>query len=443
MSHTYPKSANLTDQLVRRLPFTARGQAKVRDEECKGLLLVIGMDTKTFSAKVERVVDGFREYGYASFGSFDPDAPDHVGVKDARKAAAKWIADYKNGAKVAAKRGGTTLKEAWARYKARLEAKGRSPTTIEWYREYIEDGPLKEWLDTQLVSITPERAAALHTRATRKHGPYRANGAMRTLRAVYNYAKLKVDRALTQIDVTMLVEWNAEKRRNTGMGLGRLPAWGRQLAALENPVRREFHLLCLLSGSRPDALSKGEWGHVSVARRVLHIPAPKGGDERAFDIPLSRPMLYCLVRARRAGRILHRDQAQRFIFPALSEAGHLTEWREEREALSKFGTDLRQSFKTMSVECGVGRLEAKILMNHKIDRDVHDGYTTTPELREHLHKCQARISAGMMARLVPAMGSALRLSTDITSAIATANRVKVARIRRMAVLLHQAGSSTS
>jgi hypothetical protein len=268
--------AQVTDQLVRRLPFTARGQAKVRDEECKGLLLVIGMDTKTFSAKVERVIDGFREYGYASFGSFDPDASDHVGVKDARKAAAKWIADYKNGAKVAAKRGGTTLKEAWARYKARLEAKGRSPTTIEWYREYIEDGPLKEWLDTQLVSITPERAAALHTRATRKHGPYRANGAMRTLRAVYNYAKLKVDRALPQIDVTMLVEWNAEKRRNTGMGLGRLPAWGRQLAALENPVRREFHLLCLLSGSRPDALSKGEWGHVSVARRVFTCRRQRG-----------------------------------------------------------------------------------------------------------------------------------------------------------------------
>jgi hypothetical protein len=51
-------------------------------------------------------------------------------VKQARKAAAKWIADYKNGAKVAAKRGATTLKVAWARYKARLEAKGRSPTTI-------------------------------------------------------------------------------------------------------------------------------------------------------------------------------------------------------------------------------------------------------------------------------------------------------------------------
>jgi len=205
MSDTYPKSVKLTDELVRRLPFTTKGQAKIRDDECKGLLLVIGMETKTFSAKLERVVSGIREFAYESFGSFDPEAPDHVGVKDARKAAGKWIADYKNGAKVAAKRGATTLKEAWVRYKARLEAKGRSPSTIDWYAEYIENGPLKNWANTQLVSITPEKAAALHVRITKEHGPYRANGAMRMLRAVYNHAKRKVDRALLQIDVTMLV----------------------------------------------------------------------------------------------------------------------------------------------------------------------------------------------------------------------------------------------
>jgi hypothetical protein len=145
------------------------------------------------------------------------------------------------------------------------------------------------------------------------------------------------------------------------------------------------------------------------------------------------------VRARRAGRILHRDQAQRFIFPALSEAGHLAEWREDRAALSKFGTDLRQSFKTISVECGVGKLEAKILMNHKVDQDVHDGYATTPELREHLHKCQARISAGIMGRLAPAMGATLLVGMNLMPAIASARRAKVARIKRMAALLHDAG----
>jgi hypothetical protein len=84
MSDTCPKRVKLTDEMVRRLPFTTRGQAKIRDDECKGLLLVIGMETKTFSAKLERVVSGIREFAYQSFGSFDPEAPDHVGVKEAR-----------------------------------------------------------------------------------------------------------------------------------------------------------------------------------------------------------------------------------------------------------------------------------------------------------------------------------------------------------------------
>ena len=31
-----------------------------------------------------------------------------------------------------------------------------------------------------------------------------------------------------------------------------------------------------------------------MARRVLHIPNPKGGAKRAFDIPLSREMIKCI-----------------------------------------------------------------------------------------------------------------------------------------------------
>jgi hypothetical protein len=186
------------------------------------------------------------------------------------------------------KRGGPTLKEAWVRYKVRLEAEGRQASSIEWYREYLEESPLKGWLDTQLVSITPERAAALHTRITKEHGPYRANGAMRTLRVVSNYAKLKVDRSLPRTDVTMLVEWNAEKRRSTGMGLGRLAAWGRQLAALENPVRREFHLFCLLSGSRPDALGQ-ELGEAALALYALPPGTSAPGTRCCAAAPCAPP----------------------------------------------------------------------------------------------------------------------------------------------------------
>jgi hypothetical protein len=40
------------------------------------------------------------------------------------------------------------------------------------------------------------------------------------------------------------------------MGVSDLTEWFRELATLENPVRREFHLLTLLCGSRTTALQQ-------------------------------------------------------------------------------------------------------------------------------------------------------------------------------------------
>src|SRR5207253_10184986 len=119
------------------------------------------------------------------------------------------------------------------------------------------------------------------------------------------------------------VTFHPERRRNTAMGMEELAAWWRQLCALKNPIRVEFHLMCLLSGSRPGALKVARWRDVDVRRRVLHIPCPKGGTDRAFDIPLSREMLRSLWRVRKAGRGTYAAQAQEWIFPAAGRSGHL------------------------------------------------------------------------------------------------------------------------
>jgi len=58
---------------------------------------------------------------------------------------------------------------------------------------------------------------------------------------------------------------------------------------------------------------------------MVHIPKLKGGAKRAFDIPLSREMVLCLVRAMRFGRQTHPSQAAEWIFPADSASGHLVE----------------------------------------------------------------------------------------------------------------------
>ena len=175
-----------------------------------------------------------------------------------------------------------------------------------------------------------------------------------------------------------------------------LPAWFSQLEKFDNPIRREFHLLCLLSGSRPGALSEARIEHLDLRRRVLHLPRPKGGAERAFDIPLSRPMVRSLVRAIRAGRLLHPDAATEWLFPAASASGHLEEHKEGRDVLAKWGNDLRQSYRTLAHAAGVSEVDAKLLMNHKLP-GVNAGYLTKGALLGHLRAEQARISAFILS----------------------------------------------
>jgi integrase len=137
------------------------------------------------------------------------------------------------------------------------------------------------------------------------------------------------------------------------MGPNDISGWLKELHALDNPLRREFHLLTLLSGSRPTALKKVRMEHIDLRGRVIHIPKPKGGEEKAFDIPLSRPMIRCIIRAIRWGRIIYPEQGKSWLFPADSESGHLVEHKEERNVLSKWGNDLRQSYRTLAQAAGV------------------------------------------------------------------------------------------
>jgi len=257
-----------------------------------------------------------------------------------------------------------------------------------------------EWLDSPLQELgsDPAKVVAKHDDITKENGPYIANGTMRTLRAIYNHAR-KANKSLPADNPVNAIDWNAESRRDTGMGTSDLKGWFIELAALENPIRREFHLFTLLSGCRPTALQEIKPDHVDFGRRKLHIPKPKGGAKRAFDIPLSREMITCLVRAMRFGRQMHPSQASEWVFPADSASGHLVEQKEDRTTLSKWGNDLRQSFRTIATAAAVSEFDAKLLMNHAIP-GVNAGYITRHKLLEdHLRTQQQAISSAVFAAL--------------------------------------------
>jgi integrase len=404
----------LTDKTIVQLPGPADGWYLARDTELKGFFVVVGKRKRTFTVQGDLRQDGKRASSIrVSIGDTR-----EMSTRSARAIAKEYLGQISKGKhpkagersdQVAAIESATgepsaqlevTLGQAWQRYlDAHLVRKGRSEKSIRWYRDHVER-ILVEWLDIPLSELTmdPARVMKKHDEVTKVNGPYIANGSMRTLRAIYNHAR-KANRSLSRDNPADAIDWNEERRRDTGMGLSDLKGWFLQLVAFDNPVRREFHLFTLLSGSRPTALQEIRPEHIDFRRRTLHVAKPKGGKRRAFDIPLSRQMILCLIRVIRLGREMYPLQSSQWVFPADSASGHLAETKEDREILSKWGNDLRQTFRTVATAAGVSEIDAKLLMNHAI-AGVNAGYITRHKLlQDHLRRQQQAISCAVFAAL--------------------------------------------
>lgn len=246
----------------RKRTFTVQGDLRQRGKRASSVRVSIG-DASELTTRAARAIA--KEYLAQISKGQHPKARENGNSEQA--------ATDGNGAE-----GGATLEQAWQRYlEAHLIRKGRSEKTISGYCDHVER-LFSEWLKTPLLDLANDSAlvAKKQDQLTKENGPYIANGSMRTLRAIYNHAR-KTNRSLPRDNPADAVDWNQEERRNTGMGTGDLKGWFLELANLESPIRREFHLLTLLCGSRPTALQQARPDHINFRRRTLHIPKPKGG----------------------------------------------------------------------------------------------------------------------------------------------------------------------
>lgn len=409
-----PTKARLTEAMVAKFPFLPTGQKLVADADQPGLYLKVGKTAKSWVVQTEvRVLDDrmqkARKTVRRAFGSFP-----ELSVKDARAAAKGELAAILAGEGIGKAPSGVTLGAAWGLYRAALAKGGKSAATIYSYRNAVEaDHLLGIWRDTPLADLaTPEGAAkvaARHEAITQretdpKHGgSYAANGAMRTLRVIYNWA-LERGHVKPHPDgwtPTRQVTFNVEEARDTAMTRRDLPGWWAAYAAMDNRVRAEFQLFLLLSGSRAGAIATARWEHLDVAGRRLHIPTPKGGKARAYDIPLTRPMLATLARARRAARVYQPILAREWIFPGDPSkakrgefAGHLSLFATTEPKLPCSGHGLRHTYRNACVWAGVEENLSKKLMNHSQRGDVHSGtYGSREGVWPDLMDAQGRITA--------------------------------------------------
>lgn len=380
----------LTDAIVEALPFAQKGQYVVRDQTLRGFFVVVGTQSKTFTIQVGAEGSaGTRSSRRKSIGRFGT-----LTTRGARTLAKNMVGEL-----IAAEAKPKTLpiqpltlSVAWERYQQFLQEHQRSERTIAGYKHHIENY-FNDWLSVPLLELAnaPDRVDKRHRDLTINHGAYAANGGMRTFSAIYNNTA-RTALELRRLNPVEAVRFNREHRRQTALNGADLPDWFSELDRFENKVRRYFHMITLVTGSRPDALKRSKWSDVDVEKGVWHFPNPKGGDQRAFDVPLSEKLIQLLGALKSQAQKDYPASSTFWVFPGQTTPGHITDTKEPRKKLSKWGNDLRQSFRTFATMAGVAEIYIRVLMNHK-DRDVSTGYLNLYPIWPELIRAQTLVIA--------------------------------------------------
>ncbi|WP_312571911.1 integrase family protein [Brevundimonas sp.] len=430
---------SLTDKNLIGLPLAHDRPYIARDTDLGGFFVVIGKTSKTFTIQADlHRDDGSRSSIRMAIGEVG-----EISSRDARLRAKALIGQIGKGEdprppkvkkekppapdlcgiSITSPDGVPTLGEAWQRFRiSHLERKKRAEGTVRGYVDHMER-LFADWLERPLSEFgdNPILVTDRHDQITANNGPAIANGAMRSFRSVYNHAR-KTCKKLPPENPVSAVDWNPEHRKDTAMGVADLPTWFEQLALIQNPIRREFHLFLLLSGSRPEVMKKVRIEDLDLKERVLRLTKPKGGEAKAFDIPLSRAMMECIFRLRRIAPIIYPESGRIFLFPSDAPSGHLSEHKEDRTVLSHWGNDLRQTYRTLAQAAEVSEVDMHLLMNHSLP-GVNAGYITRSKLmRDHLRKQQEKLSQFILGS---AVGRGRKPSAELSRWLNSTSRVMV------------------
>lgn len=134
-------------------------------------------------------------------------------------------------------------------------------------------------------------------------------------------------------------------------------------------------------------------------------------------------MIRCLIRAMRAGRMMHPEQAETWIFAADGREGLLIEHKERRTRLFKWGNDLRQTYRTLGQAVGLSDVDMHLLMNHSLP-GVNAGYITRVDIAHREASHTSSLTVDFVALSNPKRTSRLflscrRLGTDLRPPICT------------------------
>jgi integrase len=209
-----------------------------------------------------------------------------------------------------------------------------------------------------------------------------ANGAMRVLRLLWNFA-LDKDPSLGPSPVKLKKQWFKVRARTRFIRAEDLPTFYRAAMELKNEVARDYILLLLFTGLRRREAARLRWSSVDFRLKVLRVAADETKPDRKLDLPLTDYIHDMLVARRALGKT-------EFVFPANSKSGHIEEPKSQLgEIAESCGVrasvhDVRRTYTTIAEWADISPIALRALINHSLGRDVTSGYIqmTAERLRE-------------------------------------------------------------
>src|SRR6185437_664146 len=122
--------------------------------------------------------------------------------------------------------------------------------TVKGYNNALKYG-LSDWLEVPVTSITKGMVIQRHRELTEK-GPAYANGIMRILRALMNFAAEYFELPIRNpVGILRAVRaWNHVARRRSLIKSHQMQLWFQTVLSLENETYRDFLLFLILTGVR-------------------------------------------------------------------------------------------------------------------------------------------------------------------------------------------------
>jgi len=277
-----------------------------------------------------------------------------------------------------------------------------------------------------------------------------ADGTMRVLRAVLNYAfGDDEDAGITRVNPVRTLSrkksWYKVGRRRRLIKNSDLPAWSKAVLAIDNDVARDYLLFTLHTGLRRNETATLRWSQVDFEDATFTIPDTK--NKEPHTLPLS-DYLYQLLKNRKDGLEVELEAAtaaqtaalvtldtltkkqwqtisnrvalaesrlaSQWVFPGEGKTGHIVEPKSAIDTIIEatgiiFSChDLRRTFATIAESLDLSRYTIKDLLNHKRQEDDVTGGYIILEV-ERLREPMQKITDAIQARIKKQHGKVIQM----------------------------------